>query len=282
MLHNLTLSSTLISSIGCALGFQLHCKNDKQYLPGRLPKSATHIFHREVYDCRPDASHYLFIVRDPLARSRSAFVYGRLDEHMMSQEKGYMDNRKRLYIDCPFQTINDLASKGLAKDGTASDECKQRAKDMLMGTVWYETHHYFSYQYYLEALPKDAKILVIRTEHLEEDWNDIEVGLGGQAQTNITFPRENSQPKQERDMILGEDERMLLCKYLCIEIQVYKDILRRAMNINDEQYEVSMSELSDSCPIEAKETGCSFSAPDISEKLKENRGYPNIKGGYPK
>mmetsp|Transcript_16437 Transcript_16437/g.29685 ORF Transcript_16437/g.29685 Transcript_16437/m.29685 type:complete len:83 (+) Transcript_16437:406-654(+) len=77
---------------------------------------------------------------------------------------------------------------------------------------------FFNYQYYLESIPHNSKILIIRTEHMEEDWNDIELELGGRSRTNLTFPHSNSKQKEDRDYILGEEERLLLCHELCVEI----------------------------------------------------------------
>ena len=229
------------SSIGCALGFCLRCQDDRQFLPGRLPKSATHVFHKSVYDCPSTADFYLIVVRDPLARSRSAFVYGRPDEYGHSAE-GWRYT-EQLYSDCPFSTANELASMGLTDNGEASDECKQRAKDMLRGVARYEDHMFYNYQYYLESIPHKSNILVIRTEHMEEDWNKIELRLGGTPRTNLTFPHDNSKPKEARDSVLGNDERMLLCHELCIEIQMYKLMLQNTLNIDQPQYNISMEEL---------------------------------------
>lgn len=141
-----------------------------QYLPGRLPKSATHAFHKDVYDCPASSDYYLFVVRDPLARSRSAFVYGRPDEDGRSSEGKRWEDIKQIYLDCSFSTTNELAALGLADDGGSSEECKQRARDMLRGVVRYEEHLFFNYQYYLESIPYKSNILIIRTEHMEEDW----------------------------------------------------------------------------------------------------------------
>mmetsp|Transcript_4780 Transcript_4780/g.10268 ORF Transcript_4780/g.10268 Transcript_4780/m.10268 type:complete len:109 (-) Transcript_4780:21-347(-) len=108
---------------------------------------------------------------------------------------------------------------------------------------------------------------------MEEDWNDIERGLGGRSITNITFPHENSMLRVARDSTLGDEERTLLCHELCVEIQYYKMLLRNAQNINESQYNISMEELQASCPNEARLKQCDFHTPNIKEKLMENRGY---------
>ena len=109
---------------------------------------------------------------------------------------------------------------------------------------------------------------------MEEDWNSIELGLGGRQRQNITFPHDNSKPtKEARDLTLGHDERMLLCHELCVEIQTYKLLLRNAVNVDGTQYNASMNELQESCPNEARLKQCDFHTPNIKEKLVENRGY---------
>lgn len=109
---------------------------------------------------------------------------------------------------------------------------------------------------------------------MEEDWNKIEKGLGGTPRSNLKFPHDNSAPKEARDSILGEEERMLLCHELCVEIRTYKLLLRNALNINGTQYNTSMEELLTSCPKEAVENQCDFHTPNIKTKLLENRGFP--------
>ena len=261
------------SSIGCALGFNLHCRED-EHLHGRLPLSTINAFHKDVYDCAEDIDYYLFVVRDPLARMRSAFIYGRPVNGVFMNEMKLAEQLNKIYLDCGFHTAHELAV-GLSKNSDASDDCQQYARHMIRGTDYIEAHMYYNYQYYMKAIPPKSKVVVIRTEHMEEDWNDIEVHLGGKARQNITFPHENSKPKEEGDLVLGDEERMILCDELCIEIQYYKRILRKAININEEQYEISMRELLESCPNEAKMKECDRDPPEIREKLVENRGYPN-------
>ncbi|KAL3780524.1 hypothetical protein ACHAW5_007170 [Stephanodiscus triporus] len=260
------------SSVGCALGFRLHCENEKQYLPGRLPKSATHAFHKDVYDCPDDSDFYLFVLRDPLERSRSAIAYGRPDIHYVSNKKRLWEQKQKIYVDCGFSSASELAM-GLSENGRASEECKQRARDMLRGTTQYDGHMFYNYQYYFESIPRPNNILVIRSEHMTEDWNSIETRLGGTVRENITFPHQNSKPKEPWDSVLGEAERKLLCHELCVEIQYYKLILQHALNINETEYKSSMKDLHASCPHEAELQHCDFDTPNITQKLLESRGY---------
>ncbi len=259
------------SSIGCGLGFRLHCNDEKQYIPGRLPKAATHVFHKDVYDCPDNSNFFLFVLRDPLERSRSAIAYGRPDIDCDSTKDRLCVQKKKIYLYCGFSSASELAM-GLSKNGGSSEECKHRARDMLRGTNQYEGHLFYNYQYYFESIPH-SNILVIRSEHMAEDWSGIETRLGGRLRDNITFPHQNSEPKDPRDLVLGKAERILLCHELCVEIQYYKLILLHALNINETEYESSMKKLQVSCPNEAKLQQCNFDTPNITQKILDGRGY---------
>ena len=259
------------SSIGCGLGFRLHCKDENQFLPGRLPKAATHVFHKDVYDCPEDSDFFLFVLRDPLERSRSAIAYGRPDIDCDSSKDRLWVQKKKIYLDCGFSYASELAM-GLSKNGGASEVCKHRARDMLRGMTQYEGHLFYNYQYYFESVPH-SNIFVIRSEHMAEDWNSIEKRLGGRLRENITFPHQNSEPKDPHDSELGETERILLCHELCVEIQYYKLILQHALNINKTEYDSSMKELQASCPNEAELQQCNFDTPNITLKILDSRGY---------
>jgi hypothetical protein len=259
------------SSIGCGLGFRLHCKDENQFLPGRLPKAATHVFHKDVYDCPEDSDFFLFVLRDPLERSRSAIAYGRPDIDYDSSKDRLWVQKKKIYLDCGFSYASELAM-GLSKIGGASEVCKHRARDMLRGMTQYEGHLFYNYQYYFESIPH-SNIFVIRSEHMAEDWNSIEKRLGGRLRENITFPHQNSEPKDPHDSELGETERILLCHELCVEIKYYKLILQHALNINKKEYDSSMKELQASCPNEAELQQCNFDTPNLTLKILDSRGY---------
>ena len=90
------------SAVGCSLGFSLHCgsKRKTTQIDGTLPKITTTVFHKDVYNCHEDDARYLFVVRDPIERARSAFNYDRPD-------KGPTKGRYiRYYVECSFRTID--------------------------------------------------------------------------------------------------------------------------------------------------------------------------------
>mmetsp|Transcript_9001 Transcript_9001/g.17961 ORF Transcript_9001/g.17961 Transcript_9001/m.17961 type:complete len:413 (+) Transcript_9001:142-1380(+) len=265
------------SSIGCMLGFLLHCGDDEktnfQSVPSLLAATTAHSFHRGVYDCSDEAANYLFVIRNPLARALSAFNYAKPDlseKHPFS--KKYKD--KEIYVDCDFWTLNDLAERGLVKGNNgASDECKDRAKKALLGTENNLVHWFYNYQFYYESMPPDANIVVIRNEHIVDDWNAVETLLGGAADlTKESLPVNNQYEKKPEEVYLSDAAKVVLCETLCNEIQVYKTILKRAQNINKEQYIQSMQELVTSCPKEAMEESCADDMPDISLKVEKAKG----------
>ena len=255
------------STVGCSLGFQLHCeiteKTREKYLffhetyyesatpvlPGLLPQYATHTFHREIDDCTDDPAFYLFVLRNPLERAKSAYAYDRIRE-----KSDDIYGKGLLYLECPFDTLNELAEKGLAEDGDASELCKQRAYDDIRGNERYGSHLFYNYHFYASAVLKEDNlhnVLVIRTEHLSGDWNSVEQFLGGEGET-ADFPVRNAGThKTDEDKHLSEEARVLICAALCDDIQSYKDILRRAVNLDAAQIDESMEDLRKSCPVEA-------------------------------
>ena len=259
------------STIGCSLGFSLHCADDGQSLPGLLPIITTHVFHRGVYDCQDDAAYHLFVVRDPLDRVMSAFNYDRPgDETIHTSEIFRTDD---FYIKCPFWTLDDVAQNGLLGNGDASVGCQKEARQALRGFKEFVTHWYFNYQYYYEFLRENVKLLVIRNEHIVNDWNGIESMLGGHDVLDAsTLPKNNVHSKNSTDLYLSEESRMALCRELCIEIQFYKKILRKAINLIEEDVQISLAELRLQCPIEADSDVCHSKKPDITEKILDRKG----------
>ena len=154
------------SSVGCSLGFSLHCSNSSGPMEGLLPRRTTRMFHADTYDCYDDSAFYLFVTRDPVRRIQSDFLYERPPNKWILKKKfpEFYQNRKEYYLDCPFHTMEDVVYYGLLSNSTAKEVCKMRAHTALWGIKHFACHHYFNYQFHLEGLPKDARILVIRNE----------------------------------------------------------------------------------------------------------------------
>lgn len=274
------------STIGCQLGFNLHCSPDRVVAPGLLARYTTHMFHTNIYDC-PDVPYYLFVVRNPLERIKSAFAYDKpkdWDEFRTTMGEKYYWLRKRLYDDCSFDTLEDMALRGLRNQTTdtkdaANPECQRRAAASLLGTEHFGCHFYYNYQFHYEGIPPNATIVTIRTEHIIHDWNTVELELGGQnnimgSPDNAVVKKNNvNTNKADSDKFLSDESIIEICRLLCNDIQVYKEILNRSINLDKSQIELSMADLKASCPMEAKATTCDVPKPDIKQKLLASRGY---------
>ena len=50
-------------------------------------------------------------------------------------------------------------------------------------------------------------------------------------------------PKIHNEKYLSDEAKTALCELLCNEIQVYKELIRGAINLNDDDMDESMEEL---------------------------------------
>jgi hypothetical protein len=259
------------SAVGCSLGFSLHCGNTTQ-VDGVLPKITTRIFHKDVYNCAVDESHYLFVIRDPIERARSAFNYDRPDPNEGPSAAHYI----RYYDDCSFSTFDGMVQDGLSDHGNSSPHCKSLAYHAIRGQGWNSPSHFFyNYQYYFEAVPQNSKIIAIRNEHLNDDWNALEERISGRGDimNDKSVPLLNVNPVDQDDLYISDESIEILCQALCNEIQVYKMILGLAQNLSEDQVYQSLDALALKCPVEAASDTCPEEMPDISRKLQMNRGY---------
>jgi len=285
------------STVGCMLGFSLHCDSDND-INGILPIVTTHTFHRGVNDCADDAGYYLFVVRDPLARILSDMNYERPNMtavdpfHRAHNQFGI----KELYQDCNFWSLEDLARNGLLlrnrnnnrDDPLSNKKCRARAFDAMTGVGQYLVHGYFNYQYYAQfafgtegngggasTIPENANLLVIRNNHMVDDWNAINKFLGGQRSDVLKpgdVPVNNAHTKNVAELYLSKQSKVALCQVLCNEIQVYKDLIRGAINLNAADVNATLEELEGVCPKEAVEDNCSRERPNIRRKIEDRKG----------
>jgi hypothetical protein len=231
------------STIGCALGFQLHCRFLMQHPPGLLPTVVTNMIHSQINDCTMTEDYYLVTLRDPLERIKSWYSY----EDLPELKKG----------ECSFRSLNELALRGLTDDDPGTSKaCRDRAYRALTGIEQIGWHAYNNYEFYLKQLPHNASIGVIRSEHMLDDWNSMEAMLGSDARAR-PFPARNTASKEkELNKVLTQRAQELVCAALCQEIQVYKHYLHVAVNLHAAQVEQSLEELRRSCPLEADRVSC--------------------------
>ena len=229
-----------------------------------------------------DAEAFLVNVRNPVHRLASWYLY----EHAANY--GALVNRE-LFPDRPihcgqnmlygcYATLDDMATLGLAGDGwdgrgggtnlrvgrdLSELECRRWAQAAARGAIPASYHNFWNYEWYLDHLlsGRDAggdgakkEIFVLRVEHLDEDWSEVDRIVGG---TGDALPASRSHANEAAEKPLPVSNRTIsaggmanLCRALCGEIQVYKKILSAAANLDERKLEETMGELRETCPEE--------------------------------
>ena len=199
---------------------------------------------------------FLFALRDPVERIRSWFTYEHPRMGHIVEIKG---NRPYLY-NC-FPTLDELSRVGLqvALYGPSSNNnngsllsCAQRAWKAITGQEGFQYHNAYNYQYYFDwathIAPTNMTIMAIRSEHLEEDWNRLQVLYGQPVDANTKY-FESVQRHASRGNMTWE-ARVLpnLCLALCEEIHLYQQLLRESINLTPQQKSRSLEEIETKCP----------------------------------
>ena len=260
------------STLGCSLGFQLHCRGTKMR-NGTLPLYTTNVMHNSMNDCPRHMPYYLFSLRNPIDRVRSAYLYDRPTSSDSEDAPRRRHHQEELYIECPFWTLNDFAVNGLSQNGTASKRCQERAVNAIRGLERHGYHLFFNYRWFVEetevfeestaSSSSPSQILAIRTEHMTRDWISAEKVLANDdtdennARVEKFALRNPSAWKAEdSDYFLSKTALEALCYHLCPEIQMYKKLLLRAVNLQTNDFVVSMKELGQTCPAQVTAVSC--------------------------
>jgi hypothetical protein len=196
--------------------------------------------------------------------------------------------------------------------------CRKRAILAVTGRKRFVFHNYYNYgyyyhqvtrysernnyrhnqsnnnkrNYYYEQFWKLQKILVLRSEHLQDDWESIEQGLergrfgttnndntttSTSAMSSAFFTTNRSPKRDDRDQYLSPLALKNLCFWLCWEIQIYKKLIRNAVNLNEHDKQTSIQELAQSCPIQAasNESVCFDDVALFETKKKKKNKKPD-------
>ena len=137
---------------------------------------------------------------------------------------------------------DDLLKDGTVRDGDYTENSNKRRSD-------------------------DKQLFVTRAEHLQDDWIVINQMLSGNGESNnfdknsssFDVPpvslRERQNAAQRKDLPIfnktaSRDGMSNVCLALCREIQIYKALIWRAVNLQAKDWEVSLRELQVVCPNE--------------------------------
>lgn len=175
----------------------------------------------------------------------------------------------QMMINSCFQSFDYLIEVGLSgprpplkqplKIGhnLTTEECSHWAWAAVQGNIPADYHNAWNYDWYayrlLHKYP-NSEVYALRVEHLQQDWSTIDLMLGG---TGIFSPvMETKQNAADTKPLAIKDHNMTLagtlhlCRALCDEIQVYKRLLLRAMNLQAPDVAISIAELVKMCPME--------------------------------
>mmetsp|Transcript_17901 Transcript_17901/g.26488 ORF Transcript_17901/g.26488 Transcript_17901/m.26488 type:complete len:191 (+) Transcript_17901:697-1269(+) len=127
------------------------------------------------------------------------------------------------------------------------------------------THTDVNTTYEKEA--KQKAILVIRQEHLAEDWDGLQSMFDYSSDANnshneqkpgsVVFNTMSGAVSSRRGgakNLLSRAGKQNLCVALCREIQMYKHLLLQACNLDTSQAKQSILEVIDLCPEETSES----------------------------
>jgi hypothetical protein len=233
---------------------------------------------------------YLLPVRNPLTRIQSWFHFEKdivPIRQNKREENHFKWKRGMLFVEC-YDNFVDLVMEGLTPrllnttvlaERPANMTCQERAWAAVMGVREFSYHEWYNYEYYWTALHEHhprlfsdtiqnkslnspASLVVLRTEFLSDDWSEISkeelfrpVNRGSRKEFRTT--QNNStifSSRAESEQHLGQDRSSKfwrnLCRAMCPEIQIYKQILDHATNLNHSQVAASLHGLQQLCPEE--------------------------------
>jgi hypothetical protein len=153
--------------------------------------------------------------------------------------------------------------------------CKERAWAAVLGVREFSYHEWYNYEHYWTALQKlyhlgssnnnnknnDSKsssLLVLRTEHLLEDWSKLSKEELFRQVNKGSIPSVSSNNSTSVDDDYSSRFWSNLCRAMCPEIQIYQQILEHATNMNVSQVQESISEVQVMCPQydSSKQSSC--------------------------
>ena len=226
----------------------------------------------------------LTTVRNPITRFLSAFAF----HHPMSKpsmSKQRMLNKQSQTYTC-FPSISHLLKAAMGRKNFTKTlnpiNCTKAAQIAFGLDPTYTTnqqmsrenhpwfnHMTFDYRQYYKSMPPNKELLVMRTEHLHDDWVKVNHLLSPdreqwwtntQQLKNETYTKEwpdvppfagtkRARDKQEpyRWKTHSKQEREWLCHLLYDEIRIYFMIIMRAVNLDDDDLKEAVYDVQKSC-----------------------------------
>ena len=208
-----------------------------------LTRATLHFGPRRDYnDWIHNATLFLLTLRNPIARTVSAFNFDHPSNHDPSRygDQGLPDETRRFFIDC-FPTIQDLAKSlrgGWKYSLTRSGKrCRNMAVQALAGngTAAALPHLHMNYNYYHKlstARYPDRPVLVVRTEFLWHDLRLLDRMLGGDGvfqADGMTYTHGSTAFHVNKGLTYPEQRALCCC--LVPELQLYDDLIMQSVNL---------------------------------------------------
>jgi hypothetical protein len=140
-------------------------------------------------------------------------------------------------------------------------ECSQWAWAAVTGSIPADHHNWYNYDWYAHRMLVNERtskggIFALRMEHLEQDWATVDRMLGGDGAIPPGLLDSKNTADEKPLRVKGSKAHSSegianLCRAMCPEIQVYKQLLSRAINLSPEDVDTSLQELRQQCPEEA-------------------------------
>lgn len=139
-------------------------------------------------------------------------------------------------------------------------ECRKLARDLVQGKPHQKAfkHMEFNYEYYASRAAwsfPDKEIFVLRTEHEHNDTLALDRYLGGTGRSFQQERRESYGSANYAKAPVSQDAYHKLCCVLEKDLDIYLDILDRAVNLSEEQKEATVVSLQKKCGIISGEEG---------------------------
>ena len=204
---------------------------------------------------------FIVTIRNPVDRLLSWFIYAHPKNNLL-----YSYVKQTELFDC-YDQVDELVTYGLSKVEndpvltSSGMKCQELAKNVVMGKPSYYLHMAKNYEYYTDEILQDEtnEIFVLRTEFFWPDWQRINFMLGGGATEHgkvVTHSEGKEDSMKVTSRFISHEGLKNACHFLCKEIQLYKKLIDRAVNLSKNDKKRSLQNLRESCPVETESLTC--------------------------
>jgi len=225
---------------------------------------------------------FLVSLRNPYTRFISAYEYEKNKGHQWVQ-KSYPAFKRCFPNSVPIsefllnidEKFKDIVSDKFGMNSSAF--CRQLGAKVVKGEIeTYRSHMTYNYRFYENQMlfntfqsvnktnttvTRNHQIIALRTEHLKEDFENLEIFLKtGNITSTHLIPNKTNNNTNDKEIKfnvnkyksggreISSDANRILCQLLCKDIQSYKRFLFCAENLSKEMVSDSMQELYRDCP----------------------------------